>query len=306
MKKTHIVITGPTAVGKTALAIQVAQHFSTAIISADSRQCFKELNIGVAKPSAEELNLVPHHFISSHHITDTVNAAVFEQYALEKTADIFQANDVAVMVGGTGLYIKAFCEGIDQIPVIEPGIREAIMQGYATNGLGWLQGAIKKSDPAWFATGETMNPQRVMRALEIKLSTGRSILDFQTAQKRQRDFNIITIGLELPRETLYTQINRRVDSMMEAGLLSEVEALQPFRELNALQTVGYKEIFSYFDKEISLQQAIEAIKQNTRHYAKRQMTWFKKNANTLWSPPNLDQVQQLIFSAMKNAGNAGT
>ena len=195
MKKTCIIIVGPTAVGKTALAIELAQHFSTEIISADSRQCFKELNIGVAKPSAEELQLVKHYFINSHSIKGTLNAAIFEQYALGKAKQIFKQHDVAVMVGGTGLYVKTFADGIDEVPVIKPEIRQQIIADYEWEGLEWLQKEVEKNDPLYFEKGEIKNPQRLMRALEVKLSTGKSIIEFQTQQKRNRDFNIIKICL---------------------------------------------------------------------------------------------------------------
>ena len=282
MKKTCIVIVGPTAVGKTSFAIQAALHFGTEIISSDSRQCFKELNIGVAKPSAEELQVVKHHFINSHSIHDTVNAGVFEQYALQKVAEIFTKNDIAVMVGGTGLYVKSFCYGIDELPVISAEIRENIITEYEFEGLEWLQKEVEKQDPLYFAQGETKNPQRLMRALEVKLSTGKSIIEFQTQQKKKRDFNIIQIGLEMPREALIKRINTRVDAMMQQGLLEEVKSLVQYKELNALQTVGYREIFEHLNGDISLDAAIEAIKINTRQYAKRQMTWFKKDETIRW------------------------
>jgi tRNA dimethylallyltransferase len=280
--KTCIIIAGPTAVGKTALALQLAQHFNTSIISADSRQCFKELNIGVAKPSVEELQLVTHYFINSHFINEEVNAASFEQYALQKANEIFTKHDIAIMVGGTGLYIKAFCNGIDEVPAIDPAIREEIITHYEQNGLEWLQSEVKKNDPVYFAKGEIKNPQRLMRALEVKRSSGKSITEFQTRQKKQRDFNIIKIGLELPKEALHKNINHRVDVMMGQGLLAEVENLLPYKSLNALQTVGYKELFEYFDGSTTLTNAVERIKINTRQYAKRQMTWFKKDAEIEW------------------------
>ena len=294
MKKTCIIIVGATAVGKTALAIQLAQHFSTDIISADSRQCFKELNIGVAKPSAEELQLVKHYFINSHSIYDTLNAAVFEQYALVKIKQIFKEHDIAVMVGGTGLYIKTFANGIDEVPVIKPEIREQIIADYEWEGLAWLQKEVEKNDPLYFAKGEIKNPQRLMRALEVKLSTGKSIIKFQTQQKQNRDFNIIKIGLEMPREDLNKRINSRVDAMMKEGLLSEVKSLQPYKELNALQTVGYRELFGHLIGDLSLEDAIEAIKINTRQYAKRQMTWFKKDEVINWGAPDFEQVMGKI------------
>ena len=286
MKKTCIVIAGPTAVGKTNFAIQLALHLHTHIISADSRQCFKELNIGVAKPSAAELQSVPHHFISSHSVHQEVNAVVFEQYALQKTDELFKQHDTVVMVGGTGLYIKAFCEGIDKLPVIDAAVRKQIISGYGQNGLEWLQHEVEKNDPIYFAKGEIKNPQRLMRALEVKLSSGQSITHFQTEQKKQRDFNIVKIGLELPKEQLVKNINDRVDAMMQAGLLDEVKQLQSFKNLNALQTVGYREVFDYLSGAGSLDNAVEKIKINTKQYAKRQMTWFKKDAELRWVSPH--------------------
>lgn len=280
--KTCIVIVGPTAVGKTAFAIDVAKHFSTQIISADSRQCFKELNIGVAKPSEEELAAVHHYFISSHSIQETVNAATFEKYALEKMDKIFSNHDIAVMVGGTGLYIKAFCEGIDEIPTIKEEVRQTIITNYNNSGIEWLQQQIKENDQQYFIKGEILNPQRMMRALEVKMSTGKSIVEFQTKQKQKRNFNIIKVGLEMPREVLYDRINKRVDVMMENGLLDEVKNLLSFKDLNALQTVGYSELFKYLSGETTLQVAVDAIKQNSRRYAKRQMTWFKKDEDIKW------------------------
>ncbi|MGF2412054.1 tRNA (adenosine(37)-N6)-dimethylallyltransferase MiaA [Ferruginibacter sp.] len=287
MKKTCIVIAGPTAVGKTSFAIRLAQQLQTQIISADSRQCFRELNIAVAKPSAQELQLVPHYFISSHSIKDEVNAVVFEQYALQKIADLFKTHDTAVIVGGTGLYIKAFCDGIDALPNIDTAVREGVIAGYEVNGLVWLQNEVKKNDPVYFAKGEIKNPQRLMRALEVKLSSGRSITEFQTQQKKQRDFDIVKIGLELPKELLIQNINSRVDAMMQQGLLDEVKELLPFKNLNALQTVGYRELFDYLNGDITLNDAVERIKINTRQYAKRQMTWFKKDTSIKWITGNL-------------------
>lgn len=298
MKNTCIVVVGPTAVGKTALAVQLAQHFSTEIISCDSRQCFKELNIGVAKPSAEELAAVKHYFISSHSINDTVNAAVFEQYALEKINTVFSKHNIAIMVGGTGLYVKAFCDGIDEVPQIDAGIRDTIITNYNNNGIGWLRQEIEKNDAKYFTSGEIQNPQRMMRALEVKLSTGRSILDFHSNKKKPRDFNIIKIGLELPRQELIERINKRIDKMMEEGLVEEVSALMPYQHLNALQTVGYKELFSYFKNDTGLQQATEAIKVNTRQYAKRQMTWFKKDAAVNWCDVNFDKMLGTVLQQL--------
>ena len=280
---TVIVIVGPTAVGKTALAIEVANHFNTAIISADSRQCYQELSIGVAKPTTTELAAAKHYFIGSHSINEEVNAGVFEKYALDTAAQIFKSNSVAVMVGGTGLYIKSFCEGIDAMPGIDPALRNSIIADYEKMGLAWLQEQVANSDPEYFAqTHEKNNPQRLMRALEMVLATGKSITHFQSAQKITRPFNIVKIGLSMPREILNARINSRVDAMMEEGLLQEVKSLLPNAQVNALQTVGYQEIFAHLRGEITLQDAVAQIKQHTRQYAKRQMTWFTKDNQIHW------------------------
>lgn len=275
--KTCFIVCGATAVGKTSYAIDLAKKYDTQIISADSRQCYQELNIGVAKPSEEQLHSVHHYFINSHSMHDEVNVKVFEQYALTAVKAIFQTNDHAVVAGGTGLYIKAFCEGLDDVPEINIALRKEITEAYQAQGLQWLQEEIREKDPEYFAAGETANPQRLMRALEVKLSTGNSIIHFQSGKKAVREFDIKMINLEMPRSDLYSRINHRVDEMMEQGLLKEVEGLYPFSQLNALQTVGYKELFEYMDDQTSLGEAIEKIKKNTRQFAKRQITWFKKS-----------------------------
>jgi tRNA dimethylallyltransferase len=291
-RKTMIVIAGPTAVGKTPVAIELARHFKTEIISADSRQCFKELNIAVAKPSPEQLRQVKHHFINTHSVKDEVNAKVFEEYALGATQKIFSVHDIAMMVGGTGLYIKTFCEGIDEVPVIDTEIRNVIVTNYNNGGIEWLREQVQQNDAEFFLTGEIQNPQRMMRALEVKMSTGRSILSFQSREKKKRDFAIIKIGLQLPKEQLHHNINTRVDEMIGKGLVQEVKGLQPFKHFNALQTVGYSEIFDYLDGKFSLDEAINAIKTNTRQYAKRQMTWFRKDKEIKWFAPV--QVNEMI------------
>lgn len=291
-QKTVIIICGPTAVGKTAVAIELAQHIQTEIISADSRQCFNELRIGVARPSAKELQEVKHHFIASHSIHEEVNAAVFEKFALQKTAELFQKQDVVVMVGGTGLYLKAFSEGLDSIPEVEAAIRENIIHHYEIKGLEWLQQEVKRKDPSFFETGEINNPQRMMRALEVVEATGQSILSFRKGEKVKRDFAVIKVGLELPKEELQRNINRRTDKMIESGLMNEIKELMPFKTLNALQTVGCKEIFEHLDGKISMQEALEKIKISTRQYAKRQMTWFKKDKNINWFHP--DDIRGII------------
>lgn len=294
-KKTVLIVCGPTAVGKTSVAVTLAKHFHTEIISADSRQCFKELNIGVARPSEAELAEVPHHFIASHSVTENVHAAFFEQFALEKVDQLFRDHDVVVMVGGTGLYLKAFTEGLDPIPEIDGAVREKILTDYETKGLEWLQKELAVKDPDFFSVGEIQNPQRMMRALEVVESTGKSILAFRTKKKSIRGFDVIKIGLELSKDKLHHNINSRVDKMINDGLVGEVFALKDYRHINALQTVGYSEIFEYLDGNTSLANAIGQIKQHTRHYAKRQMTWFRKDQEINWiSAKDINEIIAMV------------
>lgn len=282
MQKTVIIIVGPTASGKTALSLQLAAHYKTSIISADSRQCYKELNIGVAKPPEAALQSFKHYFINSHSIHDNVNAQVFEEYALQAAEEIFANNDVAIMVGGTGMYIKAFCEGLDVIPEINASVRESVIQQYNQQGLAWLQNEVKEKDPVFWQQAEQQNPQRLMRALEVITATGISIAKFRRQEKKTRDFQIKKIGISLPKQQLHENINARVDEMISEGLVEEVRSLLPYKNINALQTVGYKEVFDYLEKKCSLPEAIEKIKTNTRQYAKRQLTWFKKDKEIEW------------------------
>ncbi len=275
MRKKVIIIAGPTAVGKTAAAIRVAQHYQTEIISADSRQCFRELNIGVARPSPEELQHVPHHFIASHSVHDDVSAAVFEDYAMKVASEIFKNKDLLVMAGGTGLYIKAFMQGLDHIPQIDASIRMSIQTNYETKGIEWLRSELISVDPLYISSASLDNPQRMMRALEVVTATGKSIIEYRQSIKKERPFDIHLIQLELPREELYQRINMRVDQMIEKGLAKEAEQFYPYRHHNALQTVGYTELFDYMEGKISMGVAIEIIKQHTRNFAKRQGTWFK-------------------------------
>jgi tRNA dimethylallyltransferase len=272
-------------VGKTNYAIELAQKLKTEIISADARQCYQELNIGVARPNNEELAQVKHHFIASHSIQETINAGTFEQYALAKTSELLAQFGSVVMVGGTGLYIKAFVEGMDQIPAIDPAIRSQIQEDVSNKGIDWLQAQVQAIDPTYWAQadqGEQQNTQRLSRALEVMTGTGQSIQSFQNQPKKARPFNIQKIGLEMPREQLYERINQRVVQMIEMGLEEEVKALRPQFHLNALQTVGYQEWLPYFEGHQSKSAVIQSIQQNTRHYAKRQMTWFKKDAGISW------------------------
>jgi tRNA dimethylallyltransferase len=295
--KTVIIITGPTASGKTQLAVDLALQFNTSIISADSRQCFRELNIGVAKPDPAQLDQVYHAFVNSHSVLEEVNAAVFESLALEYCDHVFYSRDVVVMCGGTGLYIKAFREGLDAIPAIHPDIRKEILEQYQEKGLAWLQESIRAADPIFYATGEVSNPQRMIRAFEVIKSTGRSISSFRNQQKKQRPFRVLEFAIRLPRKELYRRINERAEKMMGAGLVDEVVSLLPYQHLNALQTVGYTEIFDFIAGKYTLAESVEKIKQHTRHYAKRQITWLNKNENLRWLD---DDFQNRIVAAYED------
>jgi tRNA dimethylallyltransferase len=295
--KTVIIITGPTASGKTALAIEVARHFNTSIISADSRQCFRELNIGVAKPSPEQLSEVKHFFINSHSVLEDVNASIFESLALSWSEEIFNSRDTLVMCGGTGLYIRAFRDGLDEIPSIDEGVRKKIVDQYQNQGISWLQNSLKQADPLFYESGEMTNPQRMMRALEVMQSTGRSIITYRKQQKAQRKFRVLEFGIRVPRKDLYQRIDHRVNEMMNAGLLEEVNSLLPYQHLNALQTVGYSELFHHLQGKSDLQESVSRIKQNTRHYAKRQITWLNKNKHLIWLDNN---YKKAIIDACEN------
>ena len=286
---------GPTAVGKTSFAIALAKVFNTEIISADARQCYKEMNIGVARPSVDELKAVPHHFIASHSITENINASYFENWAMDKVESLFSTKDAIVMVGGTGLYIKAFCEGLDLIPAIDAEIRENIIAQYEKLGMRWLQKEVSVKDPQYWEKGEQKNPQRLMRALEVMLGTGSSIISFQNKKAVERPFKMVKIGLELDREELYQRINDRVLNMIELGLENEVKSLEAYGHLNALQTVGYSEWKDYFEQKISKEKVIENIQQNTRHYAKRQMTWFKRDPAITWFNASTVEPKQVLL-----------
>jgi tRNA dimethylallyltransferase len=297
--KTVIIITGPTASGKTELAIEVARHFNTSIISADSRQCFRELNIGVAKPSQEQLSAVNHFFVNSHSIREEMNAVIFESLAMQWCEEIFSTRDTLVISGGTGLYIKAFREGLDEIPVIDEGIRGKIIDNYRERGISWLQKSVQQSDPLFYESGEMTNPQRMMRALEVIQSTGRSIISYRKQQKKQKNFRVLEFGIRVPRNELYQRINLRVDKMMDAGLLEEVASLLPYQHLNALQTVGYSELFENLRGMSGLEESVSRIKQNTRHYAKRQITWMNKNENLIWMDDEYKKKILEIFVGLK-------
>lgn len=291
-QKTLIVIVGPTAIGKTSLAIELAKHYQTEIISADSRQFFKEMSIGTAKPSEEELAAAPHHFINSHSINQLFSTGDFEVQALALMERLFAKHDVLVMVGGSGLYINAVCNGLDDMPEIDLDIREKLNQQFADEGIEAIRKQLSALDSEYFAKVDQSNPQRMIRGLEVALSTGQKLSSFLTSKKKERPFNIIKIGLNTEREKLYHQINHRVDIMIQEGLLEEVKSLEAYKELNALKTVGYSEIFDYLDGKIDLATAIDKIKQNTRRFAKRQLTWFRKDEDTTWFEPN--QLSDII------------
>lgn len=281
-KKTLIAIVGPTAVGKTAMAISLAQYFKTEIISADSRQFYREMNIGTAKPDAEELAAAPHHFINSHSIAQDYSAGDFEREALRLLDKLFEQHDVVVMVGGSGLFVRALCEGLDDLPKAGEEVRERLNNEMAQLGIEKMKERLKAIDPAYYQVADVDNPQRVVRALEVFEATGNPMSFYHKKDVDKRPFNILTIGLNMERSQLYERINLRVDRMMETGLLEEVKSLLQFRSKPALFTVGYAELFDYLDGNISLEDAVDKIKQNSRRYAKRQITWFKKYGDTSW------------------------
>lgn len=276
------VIAGPTAVGKTAVSIALAQRLGTAIVSADSRQCYRGMTIGTAKPAAAELAAAPHYFIDSHNSTDALTAADYEQLSLQYIGEVLQTHSSVVVCGGTGLYIQALCEGLDVMPPADPQIVTAAEQQYAQQGIAWLQQAVATEDPEFYSRGEIQNPARLLRALAFIRTNGSSIVNYRTNSRKQRPFRIVKVGLELPREVLYERINQRVDIMMKQGLLQEVTELMPYRHLKNLQTVGYAELFEYIEGNCTLDYAVDKIKQHSRNYAKRQLTWFKKDKEFIW------------------------
>lgn len=293
--KTLVVVVGPTAVGKTALAIQLAQHYETEVLSADSRQFYKEMTIGTAKPDQSELALVKHHFIDSHSIEEEYSAGDFERDALKVIDELFATKDLVVMVGGSGLFVRAVCEGLDDLPKAPEGVRARLNKEFAENGLEPLKARLKEIDPDYYAIADIDNPQRVIRALEVFEASGNTMTFYQKRDVDKRPFDIITVGLNMDREKLYGRINLRVDKMIEAGLLDEVQSLRPYRNKPAMLTVGYSEIFDYLDEKINLQEAIGKIKQNSRRYAKRQITWFKKYGNTTWfEPTELEKILEYV------------
>lgn len=283
--KKIIVIAGPTAVGKTALSIEVAKRLGTSIVSADSRQCYQGMAIGTAQPSPDEMEQVRHYFIDAFPVTTSLTAADYEELALSYLSEIFKTSDTAVICGGTGLYIKALCEGLDEMPEIDNNIATAVNDAYQNLGREWLTRALENEDPVFASRGEMQNPARMIRALIFKRSVGKSLLEFHTTARKQRPFDIIKVALDLPRAVLYDRINERVIQMLDRGLLQEVEQLYSLRYLKNLQTVGYTELFDYLSGKHSIRQAISLIQQHSRNYAKRQLTWFRKDPEYIWLNP---------------------
>jgi len=291
-EKTLIVLVGPTAVGKTSVAIQLAEHFKTEIISADSRQIYRELEIGTAKPTNEELSQIKHHFINSHSIVDAYDAGSYERDALILINDLFKKYDTLILCGGSGLYVKAVLEGFDEMPEIPAGTREKIMSEYEAKGLSWLQDQVKEVDPDYFNEVDIKNPHRLVRALELHAAEGKPLNELRKKRKVSRAFKSIKIGLEAEREELYRRIDSRIDDMIAAGLFEEAEKFFSQQHLNALQTVGYREIFGYLNKQYDREEAIRLLKRNSRRYAKRQLTWYKRDQEIKWF--NINQVTEMI------------
>ena len=297
--KTLICIVGPTASGKTLFAIQLAQSLNTEIISADSRQFYRELSIGTAKPSPQELAAVAHHFINNKSIQDTYSAGDFEKEALRKIDELFKKHDTLIMVGGSGMYIDAVCNGFDPLPEVAHSIREDVINKYESLGIGFLQEELKRLDPKYYESSDIQNPQRIMRALEVIYSTGKPFSDFRQKKAKQRDFRVKTYGLNWERNELYARINARVDLMIKDGLEQEAKINAPFKDNYALCTVGYNEFFDYFDGKQDLKTTVSLIKQHTRNFAKRQLTWFRRNAETIWLDAKNENAIFAVLNKLK-------
>ena len=302
MNRHLITIIGPTAIGKTNLAIKLADYFKTEIVSADSRQFYKEMNIGTAKPSNSELNSIKHHLINNKSINDNYNISDYEKDALKSIKSIFNKNDAAILVGGSGLYINTVLYGLDEIPGISDEIRNSLYLDLELKGIKKLQEELKLLDPASYSDIDINNPRRLIRALEVSISTGKSYSSFLKKKKKKRDFNIIVLGINQERSELYNKINTRVDNMIESGLINEVKELYNLKGLNALNTIGYREVFNYIEDKYSLDECINEIKKNTRRYAKRQLTWFKSIDNVEWITPdyNFEKIIAYINTLIRN------
>ena len=283
---TLIVVVGPTGSGKSALAVTLAQHYDAPVISTDSRQFFRGLAIGTAQPTAEELAAAKHYFIADREVEDDNNCGKYETEALTLLDELFQQHDYVVAVGGSGLYIQALCEGMDNLPESDDELRSELKARLETEGLESLAMQLRELDPSYADVVDLQNPARVMRALEVCLTTGRPYSEQRSGERRERPFNIVKVGTDMPRDVLYERINRRVDMMVEQGLIEEARTMYPKRHLNALQTVGYRELFDHFDGKCTMDEAIELVKRNSRRYAKRQMTWFRRDAEIGWFSPS--------------------
>jgi len=295
-----VVVAGPTAVGKTSFAIHLAEEFQTVILSADARQFYQEMSIGTAKPSSEELDRIPHHLVDFLPITEPYTVADFEAQALALLHQLFEKHDVVVVSGGSGLYIKALLQGLDEMPAIESEVREALDKEILSGGLAALVDELKAKDPEYAKEADLNNPRRVQRAMEVIRQTGLPFSSFRKKQSAPRFFKSTMLVLDRPREELYARINQRVEVMMTLGLLEECRRLLPFRQLNALQTVGYTELFAYFDGHCDLNTAVALIKQNSRRYAKRQLTWFRKQEGAVWlHPDDLQKAVAIVRKAMQ-------
>ncbi|GGB10777.1 tRNA (adenosine(37)-N6)-dimethylallyltransferase MiaA [Mucilaginibacter rubeus] len=299
--KTLIVVAGPTAVGKTAAAIKLAQHFNTVVVSADSRQFFREMSIGTAKPDESELAAAKHYFINSHSISESFSVGDFEKQGLALLDELFKVHDKVILAGGSGLYIKAICEGFDDLPVADISVREKLNQQLEREGITTLQKHLQQVDPDYYTQVDLNNPQRIIRALEVFETSGKPFSSYRNATVNKRPFNIIKLALDMPREKLYERINLRVDLMVKQGLIQEVKSLLPYRELNALNTVGYSELFDYFDGKTSLDEALLLIKQNTRRFAKRQLTWFRKDKDFVWFDAGVPDVIDQMVKAIETS-----
>ena len=301
MEKTLIVITGPTAVGKTALCMDIAKHFDIPIINADSRQIYRELKIGTARPSNKQMSEVKHYFVGTLGMDDYYSASLYEQQVLKLLDELFKTSDYALLSGGSMMYIDAVCNGIDDIPTVDDETRNTLKKRLLMEGLGSLCEELRQRDPEYYEIVDKQNPRRVVHALEICVMTGKPYSSFRKQEKKARPFRIVKIGLTRPREELYKRINRRVDKMMKEGLLEEAQQMYPKRELNALNTVGYKEMFEYMKGKWTLHEAVERIKGNTRRYARKQLTWYKKDEQIRWfHPDDKEKIISYIEQQTKN------
>jgi len=288
--KRLLVIVGPTGCGKTDLSIRLAQHYGAPILSTDSRQFYRGMAIGTAQPTTDQLQAAEHHFIASHDITNDLSCGQYEVLALKRLQELFAHHAQVIAVGGSGLYVRALCEGMDDLPHADETLRAELTERLRQDGVAALAEELRELDPVYYKTVDRCNPARVLRGMEVCLQTGRPFSEFRTGIKKERNFQIVKVGLTLPREELYARIDRRVDAMMAAGLEAEARTLYPHRALNSLQTVGYRELFDYFDGRTTREEAIELIKRNSRRYAKRQMTWFRRDPEIRWFAPDEDEL----------------